>query len=281
MKVAAIISRTAPLALLLTLLAGAPGVAQGASAPTAPTRSVAVPPPAVKLPYDAKILACRRSPRTDYRSAVIAASMRPVAGGRKLSLRVDLYQRPLAGGRWALRSDVPGLSVWSGPSDPSIGTRANDVFKYRYAVGRLVVPFEYRFRVTFRWTDAAGGVVREEAATTSSCKEPDLRPDLVVDSATVAPPGLDEQLSLYTVVVRNAGRSPAWNVGVAATFAAPIRTVRRLAPQESAELTFLGPICAPELPGPTFLADPANTVDEAKETNNSLAVTCPATLERP
>jgi hypothetical protein len=281
MKVDAIIIRTALLALLTALAAAlGAGIATGASVSGGTLRDAATP-SAPKPPYDARLLSCRRSPRTDLRTATVGASMRPVAGARRLALRVDLYQRPLAGGRWALRSDVPGLSIWTTPSDPTIGSRPNDVFKYRQAVGRLVVPFAYRFKVTFRWTDAAGEIVREETATTLPCKEPDLRPDLVIEDVLVAPAGVGESTSSYTVIVRNSGRTPASSIGVGATFSSPARSIRRLEPHETAELTFLGPACVAETPGPTFLVDPANAIDEGRETNNSLAATCPATLDQP
>jgi hypothetical protein len=281
MKVAALLPRTALIALLATVAAAvASGTAAGAPASAAKVRS-AVAPTALKNPYDARLLSCRRSPRADLRTAVIGASMRPVYGGRRLSLKVDLYQRPLSGGRWALRSDVPGLSVWSTPSDPSIGTRSNDVFKYRYAVGRLVVPFAYRFRVSFRWSDAGGAVIREETATTAPCKEIDLRPDLVVDDVVVDPAGTDAAAGVYTVVVRNAGRTAARNIGVGSTYSPAVRSIARLDPLQSTELTFFGPACVVGRVAPTFLLDPANTIEEARETNNSLAATCPATLVGP
>ena len=272
MKVAGSIargSRLALLALLTTLLV--------AGAAEAATRAALT--PAVRSPYDARLLSCKRSPRTDVRTAVVAASMRPVGAGRRLALRVELYQRPLAGGRWALRSDVPGLGGWAPPRGPTLGPRPHAGVKFRQAVGRLVVPYAYRFKVTFRWTDTAGTVVREAAATTAICKEPDLRPDLSFSDVAVED-GPTADSSRYTVTVRNSGRSAAWNVGVTWSLTSATRTIRRLGPYESVELAFTGARC--QLPtGPTFLVDPDNTVDEARETNNSLVATCPATLDRP
>ncbi|MDO8186747.1 CARDB domain-containing protein [Conexibacter sp. JD483] len=263
------VTRVALLALLTTLLT--------AAAAQAATRAALT--PAAKTPYDASLYSCKRSPRTDVRSAIVAASMRPVGSGRRLALRVELYQRALTGGRWALRSDVPGLGVWTNPSDPTIGTRPNDVFKYRQAVGRLVVPYAYRFRVSFRWSDASGTVVREAVATTAICKEPDLRPDLSFSDVAVED-GPTADTSSYTVTVRNSGRSPAWNVGVTWSLSSATRSLKRLGPLESAEVSFVGARCQGPT-GPTFLVDPANAIDEVRETNNSLLATCPATLEQP
>lgn len=276
MKVAATLSRAA----LIALLAIAPAVlATAAPAHAATAKSRVFVPASVKLPYEARLVSCTRSPKTDLRTAIVGASMRPIAGGTRLALKVDLYQRPLSSGRWALRADVPGLGAWTQPSDPSIGTRVNDVFKYRQAVGRLVVPSAYRFKIAFRWSDESGRVVREEMATTAICREPDLRPDLVITSATFVP-GSTEAAGTYTVAVRNIGRSAAVNIAVASV-SSGIRTIRRLGPLESTELTFFGPVCVTQLAVQTFTVDPSNLIDEARETNNSLAATCPATLDRP
>lgn len=277
MKVAATLSRAALIALLAIL----PGALLSAPAPAAAAAKLrALAPSATsKLPYDARVVSCKRGARSDLRTVVLGAWMRPLPAGTRLELRAELFQKPLTGGRWTLRSDVPGLGTWTAPSDPTIGTRPNDVFKYRQAVGSLVVPYAYRFRVSFRWSDAAGVVVREKSTTTAPCREPDLRPDLLITDVTVEP-GADEQASSYTVAVRNAGRSAATNVGVGASFPAS-RAIRRLGPLESTTVSFPGPVCDPIAGGPTFTVDPSNLIDEARETNNILVTRCPATLDRP
>lgn len=233
-------------------------------------------------PAGARLVACRRSPLLDERTAVVGAVMHPIAGATKLALRIDLYQRSIGSARWMLRSDVPGLGSWTSPTDPSVGSRPADVFKYRQAVARLVVPYAYRFHVGFRWLAASGAVVRESGTTTGTCREPDLRPDLVLSDLSVVPTSR-EGIARYTVVVRNVGRSPVRGVVVGATFASSGGTasggaggVGRLAPGAAAAVTFAGPSCAAGATPPTFLADPANTVDEARETNNELTGTCPA-----
>jgi len=283
MRRAGTIARVLPVAVGLALAAGLPAAAAAAPVGTAAKQRfrAAGPPHKVggKPAYDARLVTCRRSPLTENRTAVVGALMRPIRGGRRLSLRVDLYQRPLGGGRWALRSDVPGLSTWTSPSDSSIGSRAADVFRYRQAVGRLVVPFEYRFRVSFRWSDGAGRVVAERSVHTGRCKEPDLRPDLTLTSAVADLPRPGDSATRWIVTVKNAGRASASGVQVAAPFSSPLRTVRKLAPQESADLVFWGPPCSAEGAPPTFVVDPSNLIDEARESNNSLAATCPATLD--
>ena len=232
-------------------------------------------------PAGARVLGCRQSPLLDQRVAVVGTTMRPLPAGRRLLVRIDLWQR-LAGGRWTQRTDVPGLGAWTAPSDPLLGTRPGDVFKYRQAVGRLLVPASYRFRVAFRWLDPDGAVVREKTVQTPVCKQPDVRPDLTLAAVQATPSPRADGLVRYAVTVRNDGRSAATHAVVAATLpgdATPelhLRTVARLDPGQSATVAFTGPGCAAgELPA-VFVADPSNAVDESRETNNELDATCPA-----
>lgn len=198
-----------------------------------------------------------------------------------MAVRLDLWQR-VPGSRWTQRTDVPGLGVWVVPSDPLLGSRPGDVFKYRQAVARLVVPAAYRFRVTFRWSDAAGAVVRQTAMTTAACRQPDLRPDLVLDRVVAAPSPRAAGLVRYTVTVRNAGRSAAPRSVVAATLpgdATPnqrTRPVSRLRPGATVTVAFTGPGCAAGEQPAMFVADPGNAVEEVSEGNNELAASCPA-----
>jgi len=241
----------------------------------APASATSVP----DAPAGARLVSCHRSPSIDQRTAVVGAWMRPLPAGRRLALRIDLYERT-AGSHWTLRSDVPGLGPWTTPSDAGVGSRAGDVFKYRQAVGRLVAPAAYRFHVAFRWLDADGAVVRETARTTAICRQPDLRPDLVLRDVRALPGG--DGSVRYVVRVGNEGRSAVAQATVAATFpgdATPglhLRTVRRLEPSASAVVKFIGPGCAAGEQPAAFLADPSNAVEEAVETNNALTASCPA-----
>jgi hypothetical protein len=251
------------LVVVALLLAAAP-----ASAATAPD-----------APAGARLVACHRSPSIDGRVAVVGAWMPPLAAGKRLALRIDLYQRN-SGGRWTLRSDVPGLGTWTAPSDTLLGTQAGDVFKYRQAVGRLVVPAAYRFHVAFRWTDASGAVVREADRTTAVCRQPDVRPDLVLDAVTATPSPRGSRFVRYVVTLGNDGKSVAAQATIAATFPGDgtpglhLRTVRRLAPGGTTVVTFTGPGCVAGGQPAAFLADPSNALDEVDETNNALNASC-------
>lgn len=259
--------------LLAALVLAAPALA----APVA----AAVPAVPARAPATARLLSCKRSPLLDARVAVVGTSMRPLPGGSRLAVRIDLWQRVPAA-RWTQRTDVPGLGVWIAPSDPQLGERPGDVFRYRQSVGRLAVPATYRFRVTFRWSDAAGAVVRQALATTAVCRQPDLRPDLVLDGVQAEPSPRGGGLVRYTVDVRNLGRSAAPRSLVAATLPGDVvpnqrtRGVPRLAPGDSATVAFTGPGCAAGGQSAEFVVDPGNAVEESHEANNDLAATCPA-----
>jgi hypothetical protein len=181
-----------------------------------------------------------------------------------------------------VRTDVPGLGAWTTPHDALVGTRPGDVFKYRQAVGRLVVPSAYRFRVAFRWLGEDGAVVREASVTTHACRQPDLRPDLVLEDVQATAIGGDAGLVRYAVLVGNAGRGAVAHATVAATLpgeATPgghVRSTGRLAPGDSVLVTFTGPGCAAGGLPAAFAADPSNAIDESSEANNELAAACPA-----
>ena len=232
-----------------------------------------------RAPAGARLVACHRSPTLDQRVATVSTWMRPIANGRHLAVKLDLWERP-AGERWALRTDVPGLGVWVTPNDAGVGSRAGDVFKYRQAVGRLEVPAAYRFRVTFHWLDADGDVVRSAERTTTVCRQPDLRPDLVLRDVHALPAGGDSVR--YVVRVGNEGREPVARAVVAATLpgdSAPglhTRTVRALAPGATAVVRFVGPGCVAGEQPASFVADPSNLVEESDEANNGVAAVCPA-----
>lgn len=258
------VARLAVLLIAAIVLAAAP--ARGADAPS-------------DAPAGARLLRCQRAPAIDDRVATVGTWMRPIPAGKHLAVKVDLWERT-PGQRWALRADVPGLGEWVTPSDAGVGSRAGDVFKYRQAVGRLEVPAAYRFQVAFRWLDGDGAVVREAARRTAVCRQPDLRPDLVLLNVQALPAG--DGLVRYAIRVGNEGRGSVARAVVAATLpgdSAPglhSRAVRALAPGATTVVRFTGPGCAAGEQPASFLADPANLVEEADEANNALAAVCPA-----
>lgn len=280
--------RAIPIAVLAAFAAGIPAAtaagANGGGGITAVGRTVPVQgdgrgshPQA----YSAQLVACRRSPRIEGRTATVAATMRPIGGSTHFAVKVDLYQRQLGTSHWTLRDDVPGLGSWTAPSDPAIGSRPSDVFRYRQAVGRLVVPFAYRFRVGFRWLDGDGAVLREATATTRGCRQPDLRADLAIAGVKTRP-SPRAGLVRYRVTIRNDGRVAARGVVVAATLPGDATSgehtaqAGRVEPGKAVDVIFTGPGCAADgTAGPSFAVDPYNAVDESDEADNVLALGCP------
>ncbi len=283
----------AVLAMLATAIALAPGAAaaDASAVPSTTSRpAIAVTGSAQALHgshtrgarFGARLVACQRSAVLDGRTATVLATMRPVPGATQFALRIDLLQRPLAGGRWTVRSDVPGLGSWMSPKNPALGSRAGDVFKYRQSVQQLVAPFAYRFKVRFRWSDADDKVVKKASALSKRCAQPDLRPDLVLPTVTTLPAPHQPKALRYTVTVRNTGHGPARGIVVAANFpgndtaSGITRTIFRLDAGRSAQVSFGGPPCSSLTGPPSFTVDPSNVIDELNEANNQLTFACPA-----
>jgi hypothetical protein len=159
---------------------------------------------------------------------------------------------------------APTFGVWQRSRPDRAG------FVVRRRVDGLAVPASYRVRVRFRWRNAAGEIVRSTRQRTAACDQPDLRPDLVPEavSAILDAPGL----ALYSVTVRNAGRSAAGAFSVrvgAASVELP-----QLAAGRRTTVLVLAPACTS---GDRLLVrvDADGRVDEADERGNLLRSVCP------
>jgi hypothetical protein len=133
------------------------------------------------------------------------------------------------------------------------------------------VPASYRAIVGFRWDDASGGLVRRTERRTVACAQPDMRPNLVAGPLTGifdARPGL----AVYTLVVRNTGRSAAPPFGV--RVGGGTAEVAGLAPQQERTVLVIAPICLAGTTTPTAV-DVDGRVDEASERENAVARRCP------
>src|ERR1700760_1971704 len=235
-------------------------------AATAAAAGVPVPPPRAQLTR----YSCQTALDPDNRSVGIRAIMRPVAGTRRLSLRVDLLQRVGAASPATVRGG--DLGVWVTPSNPTLGQVPGDVWRLDKSVIDLAAPATYQFRVTFRWIGASGHVLGSAVRYSRKCRQPELRPDLAVTSLTVSPvagrPGQD----LYTAVIANRGLTAAgpFEVLFAAGGSAPAMTdhVASLGAGRSRTLSFTGPVCDPSDP-PSVTADAAQQVDDYNRANNT------------
>lgn len=200
------------------------------------------------------------------RVAEFTAAMPSVPGASGLAVRFTLQQRD--GDDWT-RVKVPGWTRWEKAAPGAAG------FVYAKRIERLDAPASYRAEVWFRWTDADGQVVRRAVRHSSSCRQPDLRPDLELGKLTVTPEG--EGTARYTALVRNTGRGDASAPFAVALSVAgaeqPPQALPGLAHDGTGTVSWLAPTCAP---GERVVVelDTADVVDEADEDDDVLSRRC-------
>ena len=218
----------------------------------------------------ATLVACHFALPQAGRFAVFGGAMVSMRSGKdRLQMRFDVYRR-LPGSLMFQRIQAPGLGTWN-KADAGVAK-----YRFRQKVENLPAPASYRAVVSFRWLNAAGKVFARTKRTTVSCFQPDPRPDLRATRITGT--RLVGGNTRYDVVVRNVGRSQASDFDVALSvngLAQPARAVSELAAGGRRVVQITGPRCDPgsQL---SVDVDPDNRVAEADETNNSLAVDCPA-----
>jgi hypothetical protein len=194
------------------------------------------------------------------RSATFEARMHPVRGSERMQVRFTLQVRQGALQRWR-RVAATEADEWL--------TSFPDVRRYSYSrtVRNLAAPANYRMLARFRWLDEEGEVIRRSRATSRTCRQPDMRPDLLTTAIAPVAGG-------YDVTLRNRGRSDAGPFGVALAVGAlepATVAVDGLAAGERRTVTLSAPGCAPgELL--TATVDGADEVDERDEENVLVAL---------
>jgi hypothetical protein len=246
--------RRSPLLALLVVFAIA---APAASAETSP------PPP----PLRAALESCLASPLPVERVATFVGSMPARAGAERMRVRFDLERRRPGERRWQ-RLQAPGFGTW----ERSAANVAGFVFRKR--VNGLWVPASYRARIRFQWLASDGSIVGRAHARTPACAQPDLRPNLVPGPLTAI---LDSQpgIAIYTLVVRNTGRSTASPFGVRVGSGGA--EVGPLDPGEQRLVVVVALACAP---AETIVAtvDADRRVEESVERGNVTRRRCPLPL---
>jgi hypothetical protein len=224
----------------------------------------APPAPSAPPPLSAALETCQTSALPAQRVASFVGSMPAIDGAVRMQMRFELQRRRPYERRWRSLRGVEGFGVW----ETALPERAGFVFHKR--VDGLQVPASYRARVRFRWSRADDAVVRRVHRTTPSCAQPDLRPDLAPGKLRAV---LDARpaLAVYTLVVRNDGRSAAGPFAV--RIAGAVTEVAELAAGAQVEVPVVAAACAP---GSTVLAivDSDRRVAEADE-RNGLRRGCP------
>jgi hypothetical protein len=242
------------------------------AAPFAAAVAAATAPAAVaqqRPPLQARLVTCTTGATAATRAATFTASMPAIVGTSRMWVRFDLLQRMDADGEFE-RVRVPSWGRWQ-RSD-----RGRTAFIYTKKVQGLRAPGAYRARVSFRWYDAGGDLLRSARRTTRTCRQPDLRPDLEAGALTAAA-GLGPGTVTYLLDVANGGGTPAGpfevTLGVAGANQPPAR-VAGLAAGASQVVSVPGPRCTPGSNVHVAL-DPAAEVDESDEADDIVDLPCP------
>jgi hypothetical protein len=199
------------------------------------------------------------------RAATFVARMATVPGASKLQLRFQLMERLSRGTGWT-RLDVPALGDWH--------TSAAGVnrFAWKQTVDNLHLGGAYKARVTYRWLTATGSVLSTVTRDSRACRGP--QPNIAVGDLSVRS-GPTRDTRTYRTTVSNAGKVDVDEVDVLLTVdKAELNTIAlsHLAAGETRVVSFTGPLCRH---GIRVSADPANTIGETSEGDNSRLFACP------
>ena len=217
---------------------------------------------------NARLLACGSALDPVDRIATFEGRMRTVRGATRLQMRFTLQTRGKGQAGWDALP-APGFGKWLS-SDTGVGR-----YVYTKRVVALFAPASYRTLVRFRWIGRGGRRIASDRATSPTCRQADLRPNLrplAIDSRRGADPGH----ARYVVPVVNRGTTAAGPFDVVVTVdgtTLPPALTPGLEPGERALVEVEGPPCtAGSLL--TVDVDPTGAVDERAEADNRLAVTC-------
>lgn len=213
----------------------------------------------------ATLESCTTSPLPVQRIASFVGSMPARAGRARMQMRFELERKRDGQRRWR-RLKAAGFGVWE-RADPNV---AGFVFTKR--VTGLPVPATYRALVRFRWVAADGTTVRRAHARTRACRQPDLRPNLVAGALSAAPDLQPPGLAVYTLVVRNTGRSAAGPFSV--RVGSGTAEVGELAAGQEQAVTVVAPACLPPL-AIVVRVDADRRVEESQERGNGARRSCP------
>ncbi len=251
-----------------------PGSAWTAAAATNTTTTATTAPPRAQLVQ----FACQHALDPANRVVSIQAVMRPLTGTRRMAIRFDLLERVADSASWTA-VHAGDLGTWRPPDNPTLGQLPGDVWRLSKSVYNLNVPASYQFRVSFRWTGAHGKLLGTVVRYSRSCRQRELRPDLVVNSITVSAIAGHPNRDLYTAVIANQGLTGAGPFEVlfvpGDTSAPTPKTIQYLGAGQTDQLSFEGPVCDSSSP-PTVTADAASQIDDYNRANNTMTAVCPA-----
>lgn len=192
----AVLAVLAVIALIAVELAAVASAGPKAKAAASPKASVSV----------AK---CRSASTYADRRLEFRAAMSAIAGGGKMELRYTLYRRYTNQARYRIVKPTEGSSLgqWLASSDTSAT---------KYIHNLAITPVEtaavYRVRVSYRWLDSAGKIVKRAKRTSKLCKQRRGLPNLDISSVQKYPNGspiFPDLPVVWVVTVRNNGASSA------------------------------------------------------------------------
>jgi hypothetical protein len=210
----------------------------------------------------AKLVSCDV---TTDRAAAFYGRMDTIPGASKLALRFVLLERLGSDDTWN-KLDLPDLRQWN--------TSQAGVQRYgwKQTVDNLHIGGAYKARIQYRWLSAAGAVLDSETRDTPVCKGP--LPNIAVGQLT-SKAGPTADTRIYRVEVENTGKSAADQVDVSLSVDRAVLdtvTLDQLAAGDVRIVSFNGPACRREV---RATADPANSIGERFEDDNSQVFGCP------
>ncbi len=218
---------------------------------------------------------CQRALDPASRAIAVTSVMRPVSGTQTMMVRFELFSRPSGTVGYSAVTGTD-LGRWLGPADRSLGSRPGDVWILNKPVVDLPAPAAYRFRVTFRWLGAHRHVLAQAVRSSPICRQPELRPDLVIRRIGPLAANKKGTLDLYPITIANAGATAAgpFTVELAAPGKPAVTTeVARLGAHQTTQVTLRGPLCSSATP-PVVTVDPYDQVDDYDRANNVAKVSC-------
>ena len=218
-----------------------------------------------RLPASVKVTSCKTGSRPEDRRATYQARMRAVDGTARMGVRFKLIVQE-DGQQTRQSVSTPKLSAWHRSHDGV--TR----YVYSQTVKSLHPGASYRAKVSFRWYDDQGNVIKHTTRTSDECVQDGPLPNLSVVSLTRSP-GPTAGTSVYSVAVANSGKAsaPAFDVAVYVDGAlADSRTVDELGSGEVTTVNLNGPSCDRV----RAVVDPEHMVTETNEQDNSLGFPC-------
>ncbi len=224
--------------------------------------------------------ACRRALTPNRRTVSITSVMRPLPGTVRLTMRFQLFGQNA--GR-VITVHGGDLGSWLAPQPPTLGQLPNDVWIVHHPVSGVPVPGVYHFRVSFRWIGSNQRTLGTTVRLGPDCTQPDMRPELNVDSVSVQPVSGNPAEDTYSAEVSNMGLTTADSVEVQLT---PVGgssqsvTVPQLLPREQRVVEFTGAACNAALGGPTVAIDPEHRISQRPGGTASITATCPSGMSR-